>query len=365
MGNVQDFFDRLFSLELPAFLSIFIVLIFILTIGKLLGRVMGIIQNFFKQIFVSELPTLKITMLGPTAVGKTSLLAAMYDRFENSSKNLQLKPQDQTYNNLRRRLDELKKDLVGDSIKVRGGVASDNQPRSYIFDFGETGASPALSLHFQDYPGEYINNDKPEQINKVKNFIRESVAIIIPIDAAALIEENGKHHEVEKINNLCKDFCIDLKSPKLVILAPVKCEKYLDNPRYLINKVRDGYSTLLNKLSGDKLVDKVAVVITPVATVGAVVFSRVEYEDNEPTFIFRKLNPTDQYEPKYSEQPIRYLLKFLINLHIKNKYVLGISRILNLFSQDQSLQKAVYEFASTTNIQEISEVVQGAHLLEL
>jgi hypothetical protein len=307
-------------------------------------------------------------MLGPTAVGKTSLLAAMYDRFENSSKNLQIEPDDQTYAELKPRLNTLK-NLVGDSIKVRGGVTSDNQPRSYIFDFRETGASPAFSLHFQDYPGEYINRGKPEEVDKVKDFIRKSVAIIIPVDAAALIEENGKHHEkfhqIETINNLCKDFYKNLDSPKLVILAPVKCEKYLDNPRHLINKVREGYSTLLYKLSGDKVVNKVAVVITPVATVGTVVFSRVEYEDDEPTFIFRKFNPTDPYEPKYTEQPLRYLLKFLINLHIKNKHIPGVSRILNLFRKDRSLQKAVYEFASTTNIQEISEVVQGAHLLEL
>jgi hypothetical protein len=350
-----------------------------------LGKIMDNLRSFFKRIFSNEsnkssqLPTLKIAMLGPTAVGKTSLLAAMYDQFENISRNLEIKPHKDTKSILEKRLEELKSFVEEDTIKIGKGVRPDIKSigvRSLMFDFGEIGAPPALSLEFQDYPGEFINNGDPKYLETVKSLIQSSVAIIIPIDTAALMERDGKYHEylnqTQKVYDLCRYFYEDLQSPKLIIFAPIKCESYIHDPKKLIYRVKEGYAKLFNKLSNDKLLTKIAVVITPVQTVGSAYFSRIEYnrvnedEANEPVTRFRKQDSTDIYKPKYSEQPLRYLFRFLINLHMKQKQekrwnLPGIS----LFNRDSSLKDAIKEFAYTTSISDVSIVVQGSNLLEL
>ena len=97
--------------------------------------------------------------------------------------------------------------------------------------------------------------------------IRESVAVLIPIDTPPLMERGGKYHEEfnqpTQLNDLFKTIYKDLDSPRLVILAPVKCEKYMKNPPELFRKVREGYQKMLNQFASEKLLPKVAVVIAP------------------------------------------------------------------------------------------------------
>ncbi|MEA5500445.1 MAG: hypothetical protein WAN66_27005 [Limnoraphis robusta] len=324
-------------------------------------------SNFLRSIFPSQqkLPTLNITMLGPSGVGKTSLLAAMYDQFENVSKDLQLIPDQDSKSILDMRLNELKS-FVGDSIKVRGGISQTGEPRSFQFEFGEIGTSPSLKLNFQDYPGEYI--EQTDKIEEVKKFIRDSAAVLIPIDTPALMERDGKYHDKfnqpSELNNLFKDLYKNLDSRRLVILAPVKCEKYMQNTPELFRKVKAGYQPLLNKFASDKLLPKVAVIITPVQTVGSVIFSRIEEENNELTFYYRKPNPTDPYKPKNSEQPLKYLLRFLLKSHFDNQRKSVFSKImLDFFGSNASLLNAVRKFSDPSS--DMVEIVQSTDLFKL
>ncbi len=113
---------------------------------------------------------------------------------------------------------------MGDSIKVRGGISQTGEPRSFLFEFGEIGTSPSLKLNFQDYPGEYI--EQTDKIEEVKKFIRDSAAVLIPIDTPALMERDGKYHDKfnqpSELNNLFKDVYKNLDSRRLVIFVPVK-----------------------------------------------------------------------------------------------------------------------------------------------
>ncbi|MEA5520271.1 TRAFAC clade GTPase domain-containing protein [Limnoraphis robusta] len=324
-------------------------------------------SNFLRSIFPSQqkLPTLNITMLGPSGVGKTSLLAAMYDQFENVSKDLQLIPDQDSKSILDMRLNELKS-FVGDSIKVRGGISQTGEPRSFQLEFGEIGTSPSLKLNFQDYPGEYI--EQTDKIEEVKKFIRDSAAVLIPIDTPALMERDGKYHDKfnqpSELNNLFKDLYKNLDSRRLVILAPVKCEKYMQNTPELFRKVKAGYQPLLNKFASDKLLPKVAVIITPVQTVGSVIFSRIEEENNELTFYYRKPNPTDPYKPKNSEQPLKYLLRFLLKSHFDNQRKSVFSKImLDFFGSNASLLNAVRKFSDPSS--DMVEIVQSTDLFKL
>jgi hypothetical protein len=313
-----------------------------------------------------ELPVLNVTMLGPSGVGKTSLLAAMYDQFDNVSQDLQLLADEESKPDLDLHLQNLKSLVNSSSIKVSGYVESTDEAPSYKLEFGQTGTAPALEINFQDYRGGWIN--KADKIEQVKEFIRDSVAVLIPINTPALMEKEGEYHDSlnqpTELNNLFKKIYKDLDSPRLVILAPVKCEKYMNNPPELFRKVREGYQKMLNQFASEKLLPKVAVVITPVQTVGSVVFSRVEKdEDNQPIFYFRKPQPSDPYQPKNTEVPLRYLLRFLLKLHLDKRRASIFTRILDSFGRNAGLRNAVSRFSEPRSDE--AEIVQGIDLLKL
>ncbi|MBK4731942.1 hypothetical protein JJD41_19000 [Oxynema sp. CENA135] len=320
-------------------------------------------MNFFWKS--SKLPVLNVTMLGPSGVGKTSLLAAMYDQFDKVSYDLQLKADDGTKSVLDYRLDELKS-LAGDSIVIRdeNKVEPTKEDGAFNFEFGETGTYAALEIKFQDYPGEDLTN--PKTIEKVKNFVRESAAVLIPIDTPALMEQDGKYHEYinkpDVLSELFKTVYQNLDSPRLVILAPVKCEKYMENPSELFKTVREKYSQILGKLGSEKLLPKIAVVITPVQTVGSVIFSRIEENENqEPVFHYRKRQPNDPYQPRDTEKPLKYLLRFLLKLYFENRKASIFARIFDFFGKNASLRNAVQCFSKPGS----EEIVQGSVFFKL
>lgn len=84
---------------------------------------------------------LKITMLGPSGVGKTSLLTAMYEQFETNigQTNLQLTPDEESSAILQERLWELKSLL--EDFEATGGIqGTEGEPetlRSFQFGLGK------------------------------------------------------------------------------------------------------------------------------------------------------------------------------------------------------------------------------------
>ena len=185
-----------------------------------------------------QLNTLNIAMLGGTGVGKTSLLTAMYDQFaQNVGKaNLQLSPDLASNAVLGDHLGELK-GMFTSFTPIGQGIQSTDRERSFLFDIGKRGEAPSLRFHFVDYPGGYIEpKSSIHNPQKVLDFIKQSAAIIIAIDAPALMERQGQWNE--KVNkpglvhglftkaNL-KELCE--QSPRLIIFSPIKCEKYVQD----------------------------------------------------------------------------------------------------------------------------------------
>jgi len=312
---------------------------------------------------------LQITMLGPSGVGKTTLLTAMYEQFEKNIgfTNLQLTPDEDSSAILQDRLVELKSLL--DVFEARGrvgvqgteAIAGPESLRSFKFGLGKKGEKPSLQLNFRDYPGGYHQaTATPEEKSFVKDVLKQSVAVLIAIDASALMEENGKYHEKvnrpQQMKDLFNAAYQDLDSPRLIIFAPVKCEKYLRDEKTaseLLERVRCGYANLVGHFSSEKLSPWIVSVITPVQTVGSVIMTRIEPDaTGAPHFYFRKTRHDAEYSPKDSEQPLRYLLRFLLKLHLDQRNWGFFSFVRDWLGFDSHLKKAVDEFArgcKTTN----------------
>jgi hypothetical protein len=320
---------------------------------------------------------LKITMLGPRGVGKTTLLTAMYDRFEATigQTNLQLTPDSETAALLAERLAELKTLLV--NTKVTGGI--EGTPKlddpsahpSFKFGLGKKAKVPSLNLRFHDYPGGYIESSaSARQREYVADLLRDSHVVVIAIDTPPMMEKNGFYDETfnrpSQIKAMFANAYQNLSSRRLVLFAPVKCEKYAatsDGARKLAQRVRESYAQTLDFLNNDELRPHVATVITPVQTVGGVVFSQLQETGGGPHFLYRKTSFNALYSPRDSEQPLRYLLSFLLKLHY-DKRGEGFWGWLRLFFDiDEHLVTAAKEFAKGCKRSDGFEVVQGAELL--
>ncbi|MGL4502034.1 MAG: hypothetical protein ACRCU2_23410, partial [Planktothrix sp.] len=123
-----------------------------------------------------------------------------------------------------------------------------------------------------------------------------------------------------------------------------------------------------NQFDSNNLVSKVAVVITPVQTIGSVEFSYIEYDiNNEPFFYFWKLQSDSMYQPKNTEVPLRYLLRFLLKLHLDNKPSSILTRIQDFLGnntgKNTKLRNAVSRFADPKS--DDVEIVQGSEFLKL
>ena len=181
------------------------------------------------------------------------------------------------------------------------------------------------------------------------------------------MELNGKWHQFtnrpQQITDFFQKAYQDLDSPRLIIFAPVRCEKYMQTEKgslELAQRIQEEYKSLLDLFSSDSLRSKIIAVITPVQTVGSGVFSRIEIKDEKPQFKFRKTGHNARYNPQDSEQPLRYLLRFLLKMHLENKRNLGFFNFLrDVFGVDKYLVKAIHELSVGCKINKGFVILQG------
>lgn len=318
---------------------------------------------------MNETEELKILMVAPRGIGKTSLLAAMHEEFNKTFERANLQTwMDDT--NALRAIEECKAILRNIDPRLKKQVTP-TQPKEnpwndqgFHFELGSNGKK-FMKLRFTDPSGEYFNpHALPEQKRYIKQQLNQCDAIVIPIDATALMQkktgrvihgEIGTWHEEknssQRITQLLKDAFSNVYSPRLVILAPIKCESYTRTARdaeNLLYHLKIAYSELLDFLKSDSLLNKVAVVVTPVQTIGNVTFSHYKTDERSFTeFYYHKTPINAPYEPKDGEQPLRYILLFLINVFLENKkHILSKEKErLDKFEADLGVEKYRLEIA--------------------
>ena len=84
-------------------------------------------------------------------------------------------------------------------------------------------------------------------------------------------------------------------------------------PDELVNRVKAGYRDLLKFLDTKK--ELIAVVIMPVQTIGSVIFDKLVPDENSNAmnFLFKRKGPNATFSPADTEQPLRYVFRFLFS----------------------------------------------------
>lgn len=310
-------------------------------------------------------PVMKICMMGPKAVGKTTVLTAVFNETQNSimQTKLNLTAKGDTCSELTQRLHMLrgifaKKYEIIDNPNglASSGISATSYESRFDFGLGHIGQEPIIDLIIKDFPGEKVIN---EQQSDVIQFIKESQCVFIAIDTPHLMEEAGRFNEVKNkpkvITHLFRDALSENSSEKLVILIPLKCEKYFNNGKMsdVLDKVKESYGDLINLLSKK---ENICCCVSPILTLGDVEFDTFSFDENRNIKIaadgcpegvkYKYAIRPEEKEPKYSplfcSQPLYAMLSFVAAQYKreeKRRNVLDRLRNLlwKLFNSDKQL----------------------------
>lgn len=325
-------------------------------------------------------PKLAVAWLGPSGVGKTALITVMYKYFAEtaSATKIKLVTDDESQAILEEHYEKLS-ELCGKDFDSTGkGLAGTESPRNFKFFLEREnwiGKRKSLELEFIDVPGRFMNPETAsnEEYQYYVNVVRNSGAVVITIDTLALMFGSGRFHEevnqVESITNLIKTAFENLSEPRLVIFAPIKCETFLQptkDPKQLEVEIRKGYDELIRKVLLPK-VRNVAVVITPVETVGCVVCTSWQPMKNGhfTGWYLNKVHDDASMQTRYADQPLRYLLLFLMKQYMneqKNKVLFPVQEFLHT---NDDIKEALRKLALGCCRVKPFEILQGHDLLKL
>lgn len=224
----------------------------------------------------------------------------------------------------------------------------------YRFNLGQKNKKPKVQLVLRDYPGEQLVDNSKEVIHR----IRECAVTMIAIDTPALMVENDRLHSsgfhkdrnlfergrngTANLHTIFQEAYKGLREKKLVILVPVKCEKWMKDSasaNQLLDRIKTGYQSLFDLFASEDMQDNVAVVVTPVETLGNVVYAYMDKpESYSPRFMKRGISA--EYDPRYCDQPLRYILRFVLKRFLENP-----GFWFEWFGNDKPFLNAINDFA--------------------
>jgi hypothetical protein len=245
----------------------------------------------------------RIAMVGPTRVGKTSLITAV---LADGQRLLRGTPVTLAAHGTptERRIAQQNKQL--NSALLRGefnpGALRGTQEWfefELALDAGVAGS--AIRMKILDYPGEWLNPDtrrgRDEDWRYCKNFMRSASVLIIPVDAAVVMEANLAAERAswpyilteEDVRAVVMDWAAARvtrpQEPAMLMICPIKCETYFpdnggnrDDSAELEKRIRSIYAETLAHVPRHA-----TTVYLPVDTIGCVELLDAEWPTDPAT----------------------------------------------------------------------------------
>ncbi len=305
-----------------------------------------------------------VMMFGGRRCGKTSVISAMKDCFENvfgKDTHLVLKTEDDDTMYM---LQQKRQEIEGYFANKATCMTFNCDGTDDIVDYNITASingkkGSNINFSFCDFPGEWLIRYKGREDEfkghneRLKEKMQDCDVIIIAVDSLYLMEKaaaetgdsvgrynEGRNYCATIANMVKNNFKVsDGENPKMIMFVPIKCETYYDRGQMdLLNqRIHTGYKELFDFVQKKENRSRYEVIIAPILTFGkdTVRFSRFDHSTdgqrelndievgsetkvpNVAKFLFKNMNA--KYEPEFCEQPLLYTLSYLLDLVRKTK----------------------------------------------
>ncbi|MBQ7544256.1 MAG: hypothetical protein IJT02_04855 [Synergistaceae bacterium] len=307
------------------------------------------------------------TVLGPSGCGKTTLLACMNEYFGRVMPSAF--QNDKEFGNLSNAYSALREDAEdnGREIIFDGGVKGTDEEHEYPFTI--KGSRRDIPLRFFDFPGEWLKPDD-RNFSYVAETVRRSSVVIAVINSPFLMHYKGKYRDSAGINDMeyvIADSLAQDGRDKLILLVPVKCEKYLadeSEAASLLDAVKAAFADTISLAgSASPYYGHLALAVLPVSTMGNVHLSRFTVRGGEPVLYFRRITGRN-FMPSDTDQPLRYAMSFLLEQYTKSRS--GVSAAFDWVFGNGNLDKIAEQIRAgiRTDIRGM-EILAGRELLGL
>lgn len=279
------------------------------------------IKDKVEEMFSLEPPMLSISMMGPRAVGKTTVMASIFAQSQEgvSGSKIYMRSGNQDASKLIGY-----KTMLSHAIEEKDPaiLPATNTESDFIFDIGIVGKKPTVKLAVKDFPGEFLTDEDVEKRKRVDEFMRYSNIVMVAVDTPYLLEEGGRYNEEKNMPQIVKDYLLkhsDEFQNKLILFVPLKCERYFHEGRMheVSARVKETYGSLQQFF----LKHNIASLVAPIITLGGIEFEKMVDNSKGLGTVsmiakYRIYEDSPVYEPLFCSQPLYYLLTYVSAYYI-------------------------------------------------
>ncbi len=249
--------------------------------------------------------TFKIGLLGPTRVGKTSLVTALLAQSEIllAGSGVTMTTVDSaTEAKIAQNQEALEGDLLAREFRS-ASLSSTVEPFHFNLKLDPGVPDAEIYMDLLDFPGGWLDpRYRPTEFEAdwegCKKFIKESTVLLVPVDAALLMESVLAKHKQEvprllntrAVREVARDWANERNrrpfEPALVVFCPVKCESYFtdnggtrDLSIRLYQQFKETYADVVDTVK--RHAPAARLMYAPIDTIGCVEIVRADWQDDK------------------------------------------------------------------------------------
>lgn len=257
----------------------------------------------------------EVVMIGNTAVGKTSMLAALSNELDDyNTGNIALEPTTHEFKLLQEQWNEMTEQVEAQTPFTTLSIGIEGTGVDFVehkFDFKVAGEKKAHVL-FTDTRGAMTG----ELDEKLTVRVNRAFGVYCVVDASVLMEcpasKNERFNCPKFVKKLLKEVYNDGddKQPRFVAFVLTKCEKYMASVkgrRELAQQFHEKYDNIVDMLRKAPIAPNMYVLA--IQTMGCVSFLKLD-ENHLPEF---RILPQREFKTKDCAYPLVILLRNLID----------------------------------------------------